>query len=87
MCMVSVVMDDFTRRQRDTWVQPFVQVPEVTRLEFDALKAEVEELKKLLAAAKEYDKNTGQPDCEMEDKVALIKRIADAVGVDLSDVV
>lgn len=59
---------------------------EVSRQEFDDLKKEVEELKKLLAAAKEYDKNTGQPDCEQGDKVEFIKRLADFLGVDLGDV-
>lgn len=58
----------------------------ITRTEFNALKKEVEELKKLLLAAKEYDEKTGQKDCEVEDKVALLKKIAELVGVDLSEV-
>ena len=44
------------------------------------------ELKKLLLAAKGYDEKTGQPDCETDDKVALIKAVAEAVGVDFDSV-
>lgn len=28
----------------------------------------------------------GQPDCEMDDKVNLIKRVAELVGVDIKDI-
>ncbi len=63
-----------------------VPVPGVSREEFDRLKREVEELVKLLAAAKEFDAATGQPDCEVDEKVAMIRKIADFVGVDLGDV-
>ncbi len=58
----------------------------VSRAEFDALRREMEELKKLLTAAKQFDEATGQPDCEMDEKVTLIKAIAKLVGVDLGDV-
>lgn len=57
-----------------------------TQEEFDALKREVEALKDLLKAAKLYDEKTGQKDCEMDEKIALIKKVADMVGVDLKDV-
>lgn len=58
----------------------------ITREEFNALKEEVEALKELLVAAKHFDEATGQPDCEMDEKVELIRRIAGFVGVDLEDV-
>lgn len=60
--------------------------PAVTREEFDELKKAVEEMKNVLLRAKEYDEKTGQPDCEMEDKVDVLKKIAKLVGVDLSEV-
>lgn len=94
MCMVSNIGTDWTR----TFPQSYPNVPRpipstwhittdgVSRADFDKLKREVEELKKLLVAAKAYDEATGQPDCEMEEKVDLIKRVAEAVGVDLEDV-
>ncbi len=59
---------------------------EVSRAEFDRLRAEVEELRKLLAAAREYDAKTGQPECEREEKIAFLRKLAEFVGVDLSEV-
>jgi hypothetical protein len=90
MCIVSVIGDQF----RDSlpnrfpnyqhWTTPLPVGP--TRQEFDDLKKEMQELKELLKAAKRYDDRTGQTDCEQEDKIALLKRLAELVGVDLSDV-
>lgn len=87
MCAVSFVGDFYS----DKWRQPnygpiYVTGNEVTRFEFDALKKEVLEMKELLMRAKKYDEETGQPDCEMEDKVALLKKVAELVGVDLKEV-
>lgn len=50
------------------------------------LKAEVEALKELLKAAKIYDEKTGQPDCEVDEKVNLIKKIAELLDVNMDDV-
>lgn len=58
----------------------------ISREEFDALKHDVEELKKLLVAAKKYDDATGQPGCEHDDKIALIRKVAELVGVSMEDV-
>jgi hypothetical protein len=65
---------------------PGTPPPGPTPEEFDALKDEVKELRKLLQAAKEFDEATGQHDCEAEEKVRFIKDLAKFVGVDLSDV-
>ncbi len=90
MCTVSNIGDDWGKRWPDNPVNPWKQLPDVfpqvSRAEFDALKREVEALRDLLKAAKIYDEKTGQPDCHMDDKVALIKKIAKVVGVDLGDV-
>lgn len=56
-----------------------------TLQQFNELKAEVEELKKLLKAAQEFDAKTGQPHCEQDEKIEFIKKIAEFVGVDLKD--
>lgn len=89
MCSVSMVISDFQQR----WPNAIPQQQPlqgyalgVSRAEFDALKAEVTALRGLLEAAKKFDEETGQPDCEQEEKVALLKRIAEMVGVDISDV-
>jgi hypothetical protein len=99
MCTVSYV-SDYARREWEDWVfkpqpgttgypalGPYVVPPKpVSREEFEELKAKVEELKTLLLAAKAYDEKTGQPHCEAEDKVAVLKKIADYFGVDLKEV-
>ena len=54
--------------------------------ELIALRKEVQEMKELLIKAKLYDEATNQPHCEQEEKVALLKKIAELVGVDLSEV-
>ena len=59
---------------------------QVTRQEFEALKKDIQELKELLKAAKKYDEATNQKDCEMEDKVAFIRKMAEYVGVDMEEV-
>lgn len=98
MCMVSNIGDDWANKFPQKWPQfnpppphpspldPFFPLPTVSQADFDALRREVQELKKLLKAAKKFDQATGQPDCEMEQKVKLIKAIAKLVGVDLGDI-
>ena len=58
----------------------------VTKSEFEALRKEVLEMKELLKRAVEYDKKNNQPHCEMDEKVALLKKIAELVGVSLDDI-
>ncbi len=90
MCTVSNIGTDF----KDYWHDQYAprvgttvfDFNQISREEFDRLKKEVAELKKALIKAKLYDAETGQPDCEMEDKVELLKKIAEAVGVDLSEI-
>lgn len=53
---------------------------------FEELKKMMEEAKELLLRAKEYDEKNNEPNCEMEDKVAILKKLAELVGVDLSQV-
>lgn len=87
MCVVSMVGDHFN----DKWQEPYYQkiftnIPDVSRAEFDALKREVEEMKALLKRAKEYDEKNNEPNCEIEEKMAMLRKFADAVGIDLDDV-
>jgi hypothetical protein len=101
MCIVSNIGDAWKETFPKKWpnfpdVDPLPQPhipysptytpPGVSQSDFEALRKEVQELKKLLEAAKKFDEATGQPHCEIEDKVELIKRIAKMVGVDLGDV-
>jgi hypothetical protein len=99
MCVVSNLGDDYGRSFPQRWPDWVPTVPstgtggttvirippDVSRAEFDALKNEVSELVKLLKAAKIYDEATGQADCEKDEKVALIKQLAETLEVDLED--
>lgn len=60
--------------------------PEISRAEFDELKRQVAEMKELLKRAKAYDEATGQADCEMDEKMDILRKVAKMVGVDLGDV-
>lgn len=87
MCVVSMVGDHFN----DKWKQPdyqqyFQNLDKVTREEFENLRKEVLEMKELLKKAAEYDKKNNEPNCEMESKVAMLKKIAELFNVDLSEV-
>jgi hypothetical protein len=102
MCSVSAIGGEWKKSVPQTypWLTSYIALPntsttppaitytapDVGREEFDRLKNEVEELKVLLRAAKKFDEATGQPDCEVDEKVALIKRVAELVGVDMGDV-
>lgn len=85
MCVVSNVGDYWTKEvfpnypkaPIDTW-----SLSEVVRL-----KRDLEALKKLLKAALEFDQATGQPHCEHEAKIKLIKQMADIAGVDLEGII
>lgn len=98
MCIVSNIGDGWGRSFPDRYPWAYPQQPTVTpnvvveqllppsRAEFDRLKAEVEQLRALLLQGKAFDEATGQPDCHNDEKVALIRKIAELVGVDMSDV-
>lgn len=64
---------------------PFVTIG-VSQQEFDDLKKEVEQMKKLLIKAKLYDEANNEPNCEMESKVAFLKQVAEYVGVNLDEI-
>lgn len=99
MCVVSMVGDHYADkwapRIPDWFPEEPVKWPGATiiplvnirREEFDALKRDVEEMKALLIRAKEYDERNGEPDCEIEEKMDLLRRVAKLVGVDLDDVI
>lgn len=93
MCTVSMILDHY----RDKWRLPpnptdhvsmpsLVVGPSITREEFDALKRDVLEMKELLKRAKKYDEDNGEPDCEMEEKVALVRKVCELVGVNIDDI-
>lgn len=59
----------------------------VTREEFEALRKDVLEMKELMKKAIDYDRRNNEPACAASEKVALLKRIAELVGVDMQDII
>jgi hypothetical protein len=84
MCVVSFIGDHYTDLWKElTFTSPYNPI---TQLQFDVLKKEVEHMKALLIKAKLYDEQNGEPDCEMDTKIAKLKEIATLVGISLDDV-
>jgi len=90
MCVVSYVSDyykDRTLPNSFPAINPFQPIlPQVSKEEFDRLKKEFEEFKKLLLSAQKYDEAVGEPHCEHPEKVKLIKKLALELGVDLKGI-
>lgn len=97
MCVVSMIGDHF----HDKWNTPYNQniikeieiwrnsnfpKPNVTREEFDNLKKEVLDMKELLKKAFDYDKKNNEPNCEIEEKIATLKRVANLFGIDINTI-
>lgn len=66
------------------WPDP--KAIEAIRKDIDYVKKELELLKDLLKRAIKYDEKMNQPECEMEQKIEAIRKVAEIAGVDLSDV-
>jgi len=79
MCVISMIGSGW----KDQFPVTYPSYPNVSPTEFEKLKREVQELKKLIEAAKRFDEVTGQKDCENAEKVAFIKEVAKFVGVDI----
>lgn len=95
MCTVSFVGDTWRERIPNDypWTvpspnsNPIVWPPAApSQEEFDQLKRDVEEMRKELVVARQQDIEDGNPDCEMEEKIAFIRGIAEFVGIDLDEV-
>jgi hypothetical protein len=88
MCMVSFVGDFYSEKWKNNppTVVEFNGTQTVSRWEFELLRREVLQLKDMLQQAKKYDEENGEPDCEMEEKVELLRKIAKLVNVSLEDV-
>jgi hypothetical protein len=81
MCVVSMVMDHY----QDKWkpllstspLAPLSATPPITA-------AEIEEFRRLLERAREYDRRHGQPDCELDEKKENLRRLAKYLGVEIA---
>ena len=98
MCTVSMVVDGYREQFPDRWPYLIKRPAEqewnpsnldlgyASKAALEALRQEVLELKQLILAAQRFDEHTGQPDCQTEEKLDLLRALADQLGVDLSDV-
>lgn len=95
MCTVSMVMDHYTdiwgRRlipspapffpsdpNREGWpVRPASPARPITDDELD-------EFRRLLERAREYDRKNNEPDCELDEKRQALKKLAEQMGVDIA---
>lgn len=85
MCTVSMIMDHYEDSWRRRFVQPPIEWPYTSPSVPPAPKmptqAEIDEFRRLLERAREYDKRNGEPDCELEEKRQRIKDLAEKLGV------
>lgn len=91
MCVVSMVMDHQCHcwKQRYWQREPILPMPGINYplpapLGPLPTTEEVGEFRELLERARDYDKRNNEPACESDSKKALLKRMADALGVDIS---
>ena len=78
MCVVSMVMDHYW----DRWYPRVIDPPIYTYTPVPAItQEEVDEFRRLLERAREYDKRNNEPDCELDSKKAKVKDLADKLGV------
>lgn len=90
MCVVSMIGDHYSNKWGNPLpginIQPDVLADKEILKQLAELKKEVLEMKELLKLAIEYDKRTNQLDCENEEKIKVLKDVANLVGVSLDDV-
>lgn len=79
MCVVSMVMD----HQLDKWREQYPP-GKVTVLPNLPSQAEIDEFRRLLERAREYDRRNNEPDCENDGKKRLLLDMAKQLGVDIS---
>ena len=92
--------DEWGRRLRpyepmpaSPWVLPMQPTPEETQRDLADIfrpkppaitAAEIEEFRKLLDRAREYDKRNNEPECELDSKRQALKTLAAELGVEIT---
>lgn len=98
MCTMSMVMDHYRDnwwpRVNPPWapnapVGPFAPAPKVIPpgqvwVPNPVTQEEVDEFRRLLDRARDYDRKNNEPDCELDEKRQTLKRLAEQMGVDIS---
>lgn len=94
MCVVSMVSDHYIDRwyPNTTGTQPNTIDPARFKDFLNQLNPppapptpeEINEFRRLLERAREYDKRNSQPDCELEAKKQTLRTLAEFWGIDIS---
>lgn len=85
MCAVSAIADDW--RHRNPNIIPSIWTTTgPSREEFEALRVELNKVKEELKKAKQQDIDEGNPDCEMEEKIEIFRKLGKMVGIDFDEV-
>lgn len=83
MCVVSMVMDHTEKEwERRLLPQPYPLQPPI--IVNPLTQDEVDEFRRLLERAREYDKRNNEPDCELPAKKRKLKKLAKQLGVKIS---
>ena len=77
MCVLSMVMDAKSWEWEKRYPNPLVPAAPLPT------KEEIEEFRRLLERARQYDREHGQPDCELEEKRKKLKDLAKELGVEI----
>lgn len=91
MCVVSMIMDHYWDKWQPKPTPPWPTYPIMPPMP-DPYKVykpvptqeEIDEFRKLLERAREYDKKHSEPECELEEKKAKVRKLAEELGVDVS---
>lgn len=82
MCVVSMIMDHHEEKWYEKYYIPAAPYLPVTTPQIP--QTEIDEFKKLLERAREYDKKHSQPDCELESKRQRLLEMARTLGVEIN---
>lgn len=102
MCVTSAMGDHYNDKWKDYFkpipslpasvfpnsgsINYAVNIQFATKQELYELRKEVLEMKEILKVAKLYDEKNNEPYCEMEAKVAMLKKVAELFGVSLEEI-
>lgn len=92
MCTLSMVGDHYSEKWQPVLPQ-ILPIPDetyknnpISRWEFEQLRREVEDMKALVERALQYDREHNEPDCQVEEKLEVLRKVAEFVGIDLDEV-
>lgn len=86
MCVVSMIMDHTHEEwnpRRWKMVPEVVPIPDHLKPPPPVTREEIEEFRRLLERAREYDRRHNEPDCELEEKRQKLRDLAKELGVEI----